>query len=67
MFLITFDPEAVFLSDRVIVMTSRPGRIDEIVPIDLPRPRSFDLLTDARFGAYARHIRAKFGSQAMFA
>ena len=67
-FLITHSiQEAVFLSDRVIVMTSRPGRIDEIVPIDLPRPRSFDLLADERFGAYAKHIRAKFGSQAMFA
>ena len=31
--------EAVFLSDRVIAMTSRPGRIKEIVDIDLPRPR----------------------------
>lgn len=32
--------EAVFLSDRVVVMRTRPGRIGQIVPIDLPRPRS---------------------------
>jgi NitT/TauT family transport system ATP-binding protein len=31
--------EAVFLSDRIVVMTSRPGKIKEIVKVDLPRPR----------------------------
>jgi NitT/TauT family transport system ATP-binding protein len=32
--------EAVVLSDRIVVMTSRPGRIKEIITVDLPRPRS---------------------------
>lgn len=42
--------EAVSISDRVVVMSSRPGRILESVPIDLPRPRSSRLLQgDARF------------------
>jgi NitT/TauT family transport system ATP-binding protein len=67
-FLITHSiQEAVFLSDRVMIMTGRPGTIDEIVDIDLPRPRGLDLISEPRFGAYARHIRAKFGSRTTFA
>ena len=41
--------EAVLLSDTVVVMTSRPGRIRDIVPIDLPRPRHSGTLRDPRF------------------
>ena len=66
-FLITHSiPEAVFLSDRVIVMTSRPGTIDEIVDIDLPRPRELDMTSEERFGRFAKRIRAKFGSRASY-
>ena len=57
-FLITHSiSEAVFLSDRVIVMSPRPGRIIADVAIDLPRPRNLDMLTEPAFGAYARKIR----------
>ena len=49
--------EAAFMSDRVIVMTPRPGRIIEDVMIDLPRPRNLDLLSDAGFGDYTRRLR----------
>ena len=45
--------EAVFLSDKVVVMTRAPGRIKEIVDIDLPRPRRrAELLLDARYQEY---------------
>jgi NitT/TauT family transport system ATP-binding protein len=50
--------EAVFLADRVMVMTARPGRIGDMLDIDLPRPRTLDVMTTERFGAYVRRIRA---------
>jgi NitT/TauT family transport system ATP-binding protein len=55
-------PEAVFLSDRVVVMTSRPGRIGAVREIALPRPRTFDLTEMPQFGQYVREIRAIFES-----
>jgi NitT/TauT family transport system ATP-binding protein len=48
--------EAVFLSDRVIVFSSRPGRIKEIISIDLPRPRSFGIKRTPEFVAYVDRI-----------
>jgi NitT/TauT family transport system ATP-binding protein len=56
-------PEAVFLSDRVVVMTSRPGRIDDIVPIDLPRPRELHMTTEPMFNGYVQQIREIFERQ----
>jgi NitT/TauT family transport system ATP-binding protein len=49
-------PEAVFLSDQVIVMTPRPGRIDRIIDIDLPRPRTLALRETPEFARYSREI-----------
>jgi NitT/TauT family transport system ATP-binding protein len=54
--------EAVFLSDRVVVMSPRPGRIGAVLAIDLPRPRSFDFAETPEFGRYAREIRGIFES-----
>jgi NitT/TauT family transport system ATP-binding protein len=54
--------EAVFLSDRVVVMSPRPGRIGAVVSIELPRPRSFDFAETPQFGRYAREIRQIFES-----
>jgi NitT/TauT family transport system ATP-binding protein len=49
--------EAVLLADRVVVMSSRPGRIADIVPIELPRPRSFDFVERPEFLRSAKRIR----------
>ena len=52
--------EAVFLSDRVVVMTPRPGTIAEIVAIDLPRPRTLDRKDTPQFNQFTGHIRKRF-------
>jgi NitT/TauT family transport system ATP-binding protein len=49
--------EAVLLSDRVAVMSSRPGRIREILPIDLPRPRPRELTETVEFNQLVAHLR----------
>jgi NitT/TauT family transport system ATP-binding protein len=50
-------PEAVFLGDVLFVMSSRPGRIAEVVQIDLPRPRDIAVTTQPRFGEIVQHVR----------
>ncbi len=52
--------EAVFLSNRVVVMSARPGRILETITVDLPQPRTLDLMVTPRFGEYAARIRSLF-------
>ena len=57
-FLVTHSiPEAVILSDDIYVMKPRPGRLAEIVTVELPRPRTLDMITTPKFGATVDYIR----------
>lgn len=49
--------ESVFLSDRVLVMTPRPGKVVAELTIDLPRPREKAMIGTDAFGANVRRIR----------
>lgn len=50
--------EAAFLSDQVVVMTSRPGRVHTVIDVDLPRPRTAELEDDPAFFAVESQLRA---------
>ncbi len=53
-------PEAVYLSDRVVVMSPRPGRVLDVIDIDLPSPRPLSVREEPEFAAIARRIRLLF-------
>ena len=64
-FLVTHSlAEAVILSDRILVMKARPGRIVEDVRIDLPRPRALKMINTPHFGEIVAHIRNLLGRDA---
>lgn len=56
-------PEAIFLSDRVLVMSPRPGRIVADIRIELPRPRTLYIRDLPEFSAYNREVRSIFREQ----
>ena len=57
--------EALFLGDVVYVMTARPGRIKEEIAVDIPRPRSLDVLTEPAFTALKRRVLGLIREEAM--
>jgi NitT/TauT family transport system ATP-binding protein len=57
--------EAVFLSDTVIVMSPRPGRVIRKLGIDLPRPRTMEMMSSGKFCEYTLQIRAMLASSSL--
>jgi NitT/TauT family transport system ATP-binding protein len=65
MLLITHNiTEAVQLADRILVMTYRPGRVKRVVEIDLPRPRTSEIVSSEAFGRYIAQIWADLREEA---
>jgi len=55
--------EAVLMADTVYVLSARPGRIAETIDVDLPRPRTLELMNTEQFNAIENSLRrALFGS-----
>ena len=51
--------EAIFLADQIVVMATNPGRITEIISVDLPRPRTVESMDSRQFIEYRRHVRER--------
>ncbi|TAK80787.1 MAG: ABC transporter ATP-binding protein [Betaproteobacteria bacterium] len=58
--------EAVWMSDRVLVMTPRPAKVAADIAIDLPRPRDLEIKTSPTFNEYTGRIRRIFGDLGVF-
>jgi NitT/TauT family transport system ATP-binding protein len=56
--------EAVFLADRIVLLSPRPGRINTVIEIDFERPRSLDLQTNEKFQAIANRLRHRLTGNA---
>ena len=53
--------EALFLADRVLVLTQRPGKVKLNLEVDLPRPRNDEMRYTAQFGKLARQLKEAIG------
>jgi NitT/TauT family transport system ATP-binding protein len=56
-------PESVFLADRVVVMSDRPGSIAAIYDVPLPRPRNLEMMGTPAFAELAKQVRSHFYAQ----
>lgn len=56
-------PEAVLLADRIIVMSPSPGRIVDVIEVDLPRPRTNELINTPEFGSYVHSVRKALNAE----
>jgi NitT/TauT family transport system ATP-binding protein len=56
-------PEAIFLADRIIVMSARPGRVASVYDVDIPRPRSVEIQTKPEFIARVMEIKLRIDRQ----
>jgi NitT/TauT family transport system ATP-binding protein len=57
--------EAVYMSDRVAVMSNRPGRIKSIIPIDLPRPRTYEMTGSLEFARLQREVLSEIRAESI--
>ncbi|WP_102348856.1 ABC transporter ATP-binding protein [Bacillus sp. Marseille-P3661] len=48
--------EAIYLADKIVVMSARPGRVKEIIDVNIPRPRGLEVKETAEFGRLRRHL-----------
>jgi NitT/TauT family transport system ATP-binding protein len=58
--------EAVYLSERIVVMSRNPGRIVEVFDVDLPKERPLALRDAPEFGHYSAHVRGIFAAMGVF-
>ncbi len=64
--LVTHDiEEAIYLADRTVVMSTLPGRISEVIEVDLPRPRRYEMQSDTRFIHLRDHVTAIVRAEAI--
>jgi NitT/TauT family transport system ATP-binding protein len=64
--LVTHDiDEAIYLADRAVVMTAHPGRVREIIEVDLPRPRRYEMRSEKRFIALRDYVTGIVREEAM--